>query len=76
MPNRQQAEAKALLAGNEHEVDSHRVPKLVRNSNCLAYGCEFIALAACLGTKVVTMDGKVLREFSQYTDARMHECES
>ena len=64
-----QAEAEALLAGNEHEVDSRRVLELVRDSNCSAYDCEFIALAARLGTKVVTMDGKMLKEFPQHAKA-------
>ena len=61
-----QAEAEALLAGNEHEVDSRRVLELVRDSNCSSYDCEFIALATQLGTKVVTMDAKMLREFPQF----------
>ena len=64
-----QAEAEALLAGNEHEVDSRRVLELVRDSNCSAYDCEFIALAVRLGTKVVTMDGKMLKEFPQHAMA-------
>ena len=66
---RVQAEAEALLAGNEHEVDSRRVLELVRDSNCSAYDCEFIALAVRLGTKVVTMDGKMLKEFPQHAMA-------
>ena len=64
-----QAEAEALLAGNEHEVDSRRVLEFVRDSNCSAYDCEFIALAVRLGTKVVTMDGKMLEEFPQHAVA-------
>ena len=64
-----QAEAEALLAGNEHEVDSRRVLELVRDSKCSAYDCEFIALAVRLGTRVVTMDGKMLKEFPQYVTA-------
>ena len=64
-----QAEAEALLAGNEHEVDSRRVLELVRDSSCSAYDCEFIALAVRLGTKVVTMDGKMLKEFPQHAKA-------
>jgi len=64
-----QAEAEALLAGNAREVDSRRVLELVRDSNCSAYDCEFIALAAELGTKVVTMDGKMLKEFPQFAMA-------
>ena len=66
---RVQAEAEAILTGNEYEVDSRRVLELVRESNCSAYDCEFIALAVRLGTKVVTMDGKMLKEFPQHTRA-------
>ena len=64
-----QAEAEALLAGNEYEVDSRRVLELLRDSNCSAYDCEFIALAIRFGTKVVTMDGKMLKEFPQHAVA-------
>jgi predicted nucleic acid-binding protein len=62
-----QAEAEALLAGNEHEVDSRRVLELVRDSDCSAYDCEFVALAVRLGVKVVTMDKKTLKAFPQHT---------
>jgi predicted nucleic acid-binding protein len=58
-----QSEAESLLAGNEHEVDSRRVLELVRDSKCTAYDCEFIALAARLGTKLVTEDRKLLQAF-------------
>jgi predicted nucleic acid-binding protein len=58
-----QAEAEALLAGNEHEVDSRRVLELVRDSACTAYDCEFVALAMRLGVKLVTMDAKLLAAF-------------
>ena len=61
-----QAEAEALVAGNEHEVDSRRVLELVRDSACSAYDCEFVALAAQLGTKVVTMDAKLLKAFPHH----------
>ena len=60
-----QAEAEALLAGHEHEVDSRRVLELVRDSDCSAYDCEFVALATSLGVKMVTMDSKVLKAFPQ-----------
>ena len=66
---RVQAQAEALLAGNEHEVDSRRVLELVRDSDCSAYGCEFVALAAQLDVKVVTMDKKMLKAFPRYTSA-------
>lgn len=58
-----QSEAEDLLRGAEYDVDSHAVLELVRDSECSAYDCEFVALAAKLGTKLVTMDGKVLRSF-------------
>lgn len=61
-----QAEAEAILAGNEHEVASPRVLELVHDSACSAYDCEFVALAMQLGTSVVTMDAKVLKAFPQY----------
>lgn len=61
-----QAEAESLLAGNEHEVDSQRVLELVRDSDCSAYDCEFVALAMRLGVKLVTMDAKLLRAFPQH----------
>lgn len=66
---RVQREAEALLAGNEHEVDSRRVLELVHDSDCSAYDCEFVVLAERLGTKVMTMDKKVLRAFPQFTAA-------
>ncbi len=61
-----QAEAEALLAGNEHEVDSRRVLELVRDSDCTAYDCEFVVLAMRLGVKVVTMDAKLLKAFPRH----------
>ena len=64
-----QREAEALLIGNEHEVDSQRVLELVRDSDCSAYDCEFVAVAMRLGVKLVTADSKVLRAFPQHTVA-------
>jgi predicted nucleic acid-binding protein len=56
-------EAESLLAGCEHEVGSQQVLELVRDSNCSAYDCEFIALATQMRVKLVTMDGKLLKAF-------------
>jgi predicted nucleic acid-binding protein len=64
-----QLEAESLLAGAEHEVDSRLVLELVRDSDCSAYDCEFVALAMALGTKVVTMDAKLLKSFPRYSAA-------
>ncbi len=58
-----QREAENLLAGAEYEVDSLGVLELARESDCSAYDCEFVALARTLGTKLVTMDAKLLRAF-------------
>lgn len=60
---RVQAEAESLLAGAEFEVDSPAVLELVRDSDCSAYDCEFVALARRLETKLVTSDRKLLRAF-------------
>jgi predicted nucleic acid-binding protein len=64
-----QCEAEDLLNGTEYEVDSLNVLELVRDSECSAYDCEFVALAMKLGTKLVTMDGKLLRAFPGITVA-------
>ena len=64
-----QLEAESLLAGAEYEVDSRVVLELVRDSDCSAYDCEFVALAATLGVKLVTMDGKILRSFPDHAVA-------
>lgn len=61
--NSLQTEAESLLAGAEYEVDSLAVLELVRDSDCSAYDCEFIALAMKLNTQLVTMDKKLLLAF-------------
>ncbi|MGY0197073.1 type II toxin-antitoxin system VapC family toxin [Leptothrix sp. BB-4] len=58
-----QAEAESLMAGCEHEVGSRAVLELVRDSDCSAYDCEFIALAKSLDTRLFTLDKKLLRAF-------------
>ena len=58
-----QSEAESLLAGAEFEVDSAAVLELVRDSDCSAYDCEFVALAIQLNTRLVTVDKKLLRQF-------------
>ena len=61
--NSLQREAESLLEGAEFEVESLAVLELVRDSDCSAYDCEFIALAMKLDTKLITMDKKLLRAF-------------
>lgn len=64
-----QQEAESLLEGAEYEVESTAVLELVRDSDCSAYDCEFIALAMKLDTQLVTMDKKLLRAFPKHTVA-------
>ena len=56
-----QSEAEELLRDAEFEVDSAEVLELVRGSDCSAYDCEFVALAASLEVPLVTVDAKLLR---------------
>ena len=67
--NSLQREAESLLEGAEFEVESTAVLELVRDSECSAYDCEFIALAIKLDTKLVTMDEKLLQAFPTRTIA-------
>jgi predicted nucleic acid-binding protein len=64
-----QMEAESLLAGAEHEVDSRLVLELVRDSDCSAYDCEFVALAMSLGVKLMTEDKKLLKAFPRHAVA-------
>ncbi len=64
-----QSEAESLLAGAEFEVDSQTVLELVRDSDCSAYDCEFVALASKLNTRLVTVDKKLLRAFPAHAMA-------
>jgi predicted nucleic acid-binding protein len=57
------ADAAETLKGGEHTVSDHAVMKLVMQSRCTAYDCEFAALAAALGTVLVTEDKALLAAF-------------
>jgi predicted nucleic acid-binding protein len=61
-----QLEAESLMAGGEHEVESKAVLELVRDNDCSAYDCEFVALAMKLDTHLFTMDKKLLRAFPKH----------
>ena len=67
-----QSEAMNLMSCAEFEVDSLAVLELVRDSDCSAYDCEFIALAMQLKCKLVTMDGKLLRAFPMHAVSLAH----
>jgi predicted nucleic acid-binding protein len=57
------AKQRDCLCGSEFEVDSRTVLELVRDSDCSAHDCEFMALAMKLDTRLVTVDKKLLRAF-------------
>lgn len=56
-------EAETLMQGEEYQIDSRRVIKLIDSSNCSAYDCEFIALAQHLDIPLITSDKQILNEF-------------
>ena len=58
-----QAEAELLMSENEFLVKSSDVLSLVKDSNCSAYDCEFVALAKNFKSTLVTTDKKILSEF-------------
>lgn len=61
-----QREAEDSMRDCEFEVDSNEVLQLVRDNDCSAYDCEFVAVAAKLDVKLVTMDKKLLRAFPKH----------
>lgn len=57
--------SKCLVAG-EHSVSDQAVMKLVVQSRCTAYDCEFAALADVLGVTLVTEDKALLAAFPKF----------
>ena len=62
-----QTEAETLLAGNEYDVPSLDVLRMIETSECSAYDCEFVALAKRNHTVLVTEDKKILKQFPKIT---------
>ncbi len=62
-----QTEAETLLAGNEYDIPSLDVLRLIETSECSAYDCEFVALAKRNHTVLVTEDKKILKQFPKIT---------
>ena len=52
-----------MMLHNEHAVDSTAVLRLVSESDCSAYDCEFVALANHLNVPLITSDSQLLRNF-------------
>ena len=55
-----QSAAESLMTDHEIKLDSRTVFDLVKQSNCTAYDCEFVALARQIGTLLYTVDTKLL----------------
>ena len=60
---RLQVRAEALMADCEFEIPSQDILRLVQESPCSAYDCEFVALAKRFNTKLITSDQKVINAF-------------
>jgi predicted nucleic acid-binding protein len=55
--------AETVMQGEEYQVDSGRVIKLIGSSRCSAYDCEFVALAQHLDVPLITSDRRILDDF-------------
>jgi len=53
-----------LLINNEFEINSIHALTIAQASGCPAYDCEFVNLAQDLNVQLVTMDKKILDNFS------------
>lgn len=58
--------ASQTLENRQVIPSNDEILELVKNSNCTAYDCEFIALAKQLNIKLVTADKQLLQQFPDY----------
>jgi len=58
-----QTEAESLLHECEYLINSLDVLRLVQQSKCSAYDCEFVALAQSLNVPLITMDKQIHKDF-------------
>lgn len=56
-------EATLLMQGGEYEAVSLQVLRLVGESTCSAYDCEFVALARDLNVQLLTVDKQIVKQF-------------
>ena len=52
-----------MLNKGDHWVSSTAVLRLVADSTCSTYDCEFVALANHLNAPLITSDSRLLRDF-------------
>ena len=56
--------AEQMMNDKQYQVNSVQVLHHVSQSSCSSYDCEFVSLAKELDLNLVTMDKKLLQEFS------------
>ena len=55
--------AELVLKGQEYNVPAELVMRLVEQSRCSAFDCEYVALALDLDVPLVTTDDQIVKEF-------------
>lgn len=56
-------EAETFMKDREFEINTTQVMRLVSESTCTAYDCEFVALAKEMEVSLVTFDRQICHEF-------------
>jgi hypothetical protein len=56
-------QAENQMKGNELQVNSEEIMKLVLESGCTAHDCEFVHVAKITSVPLVTFDSQILRTF-------------
>lgn len=56
-------EAETFMKDREFEINTLQVMRLVSESTCTAYDCEFVALAKEMDVSLVTFDRQICQEF-------------
>lgn len=56
-------EAETFMKDRAFEINTHQVMRLVSDSTCTAYDCEFVALAKEMEVPLVTFDRQICQEF-------------
>lgn len=57
-------ETELLIQGNEYHIPSTHIFNLVKSSTLSSYDCEFVSLAQSLEVPLITLDKKIISEFS------------
>ena len=55
--------AETFMKNKEIQIPPTKVVELINRTRCTAYDLEFVAVAEELGTKLITTDKEILKEF-------------